>query len=94
MGSLMMVAAALTAVNCALLASLLFVYWKNYSKLKSNFTVGLALFAALFLAQNLMSLYAYYTMTPYFVDAVENYQLAFTGLQALAFLILAWLTWK
>ena len=39
-------------INIALLLGLLHIYWKSYSKLKSEFTVGLIFFALVLLAQN------------------------------------------
>ena len=40
--------------NIILLLTLLYIYWGNYKKMKTQFTLGLMLFAALFLLQNLL----------------------------------------
>ncbi len=40
--------------NIVLLLLLLYVYWGNYKKIKSNFTLGLIMFAALLLLQNIL----------------------------------------
>ena len=90
----MMVTEVLTVVNVGLLLSLLYVYAKNYAKMKSGFTAGLALFAGLFLLQNLVSLFFLVTMMPYFVDEVEAIMPVMTVLQTLAFIVMNWLTWK
>ena len=40
--------------NIVLLILLLYVYWGNYRKIKSDFTLGLIMFAALLLLQNIL----------------------------------------
>ncbi|MCE5214258.1 MAG: hypothetical protein LLF83_06010 [Methanobacterium sp.] len=40
--------------NIILLIVLLYIYWGNYKKIKSEFTLGLILFAALLLLQNFL----------------------------------------
>ncbi len=40
--------------NILLLLLLLYVYWGNYRKIKSNFTLGLMMFAGLLLLQNIL----------------------------------------
>lgn len=94
MAILMTLTTWLAGINVVLLLSILFVYYKSLVKLKSGFTLGLALFAALFLLQNAVSFYYFTTMMPYFVDAVETHVFILTILQTLAFLVLNWITWK
>ncbi len=40
--------------NIVLLILLLYVYWGNYRKIKSDFTLGLIMFAGLLLLQNIL----------------------------------------
>lgn len=84
----------LTGVNVLLLLSLLYVHYKSFAKIKSAFTAGLALFAVLFLAQNLVSLYYYAASMPYYVNAVEAHAFILALLQATAFSVMNWLAWK
>lgn len=84
----------LAGVNAVLLLSILYVYVRNLFRSRTVFTIGLSLFAGLFLLQNLVSLYFFLTMTPYFVDAVELHVFILTLLQTLAFAIFNWITWK
>ncbi len=53
---------ALAGVNAAILAALLYVYGRNARRIRSRFTLGLVLFAALFLAQNLAGMWIYMSM--------------------------------
>jgi hypothetical protein len=84
----------ITGANILLLCSLLVVYVRNLRKVGSTFTVGLLLFAALLLVQNVVSFYFYATMMPYFAAGLEGYVLTFNALQLGAFVILNYLTWK
>lgn len=40
--------------NILLLIALLYIYWGSYKKIKSRFTLGLIMFAALLLLQNIL----------------------------------------
>ena len=84
----------LTFISVFSLLALLYIYYKNIKKIKSNFTVGLFIFALLFLLQNLVSLYFYLTMMEYYVPAVEFHVFIFTLLQTIGFLILLKITWE
>lgn len=52
----------LGGVCAALLAALLYVYGKNASQIRSKFTLGLVMFAALFLLENLAGIWMYVSM--------------------------------
>jgi len=80
--------------NLFLIISLIFVYLRNLIKFKSTFTFGLFLFAFLFLMQNAVLLYFFLTMMPYYATGVETYAFIFSVVQAIAFLILNFITWK
>lgn len=94
MALLMNLTTILTAINIILIIILLYVYIKNFKKIKSMFTFGLLIFAILFLIQNIISFYFFVTMTPYFVNMVEIYVFLFSLIQTLAFVILNWITLK
>ena len=90
----MNVTTAITAVSTIFLLGLLYVYYKNLKQAKSKFTIGLFLFALLFLVQNLVSLYYYITMMEYYAPEVEVHVFILTLLQAVGFMILLKITWE
>lgn len=90
----MNVTTIITAVSTIFLLGLLYVYYKNLRQAKSKFTIGLFLFALLFLIQNLVSLYYYITMMKYYAPEVEAHVFILTLLQAIGFLILLKITWE
>lgn len=94
MAMLMNFTTTLTLISILLLLGLLYVYSKNLKKIKSKFTIGLFLFALLFLIQNLMSFYYYLTMMKYYAPEVEVHVFILTLLQTIAFGILLKLTWE
>lgn len=53
---------ALAGVSAAILAVLVYVYGRNARRIRSKFTLGLLLFAALFLIQNLAGMWIYMSM--------------------------------
>lgn len=94
MAILMSVTTALTGISTLLLIALLLIYAKNLQRIKSNFTIGLFIFAALFLVQNIASLYFYLTMMEYYVPEVAVHVFTLTLLEAIAFLTLLVITWE
>ncbi|MBI4417047.1 MAG: hypothetical protein HY557_08690 [Euryarchaeota archaeon] len=52
------------AVNAILAATLLAVYGRTYRATRAPFTLALLVFAAAFLLQNVLLVYAYVTMMP------------------------------
>ena len=50
------------AISSALLAVLLFVYLRNARQIRSKFAIGLVVFAALFLIQNVAGMWIYMSM--------------------------------
>ena len=89
----MNVTTIITAVSTIFLLGLLYVYFKNLKNAKSKFTIGLFIFALLFLIQNLVSLYYYITMMKYYAPEVEVHVFILTLLQAIGFLVLLVITW-
>ena len=94
MDTIMNLTTMLTAVSTLSLLGLLYIYIKNLKTIKSKFTIGLLIFAVLFLLQNIVSLYFYFTMIEYFVPQVEVHVFILTLLQTIAFLILLKITWE
>ena len=94
MDAIMNITTILTAVSTLSLLGLLYIYIKNLKNIKSKFTIGLMIFAVLFLLQNLVSLYFYFTMIEYFVPQVEVHVFILTLLQTIAFLILLKISWE
>ena len=90
----MNVTTIITAVSTIFLLGLLYVYFKNLKNAKSKFTIGLFIFALLFLIQNIVSLYYYITMIKYYAPEVEVHVFILTLLQAIGFLILLIITWE
>ncbi len=91
---LMKIITILTVISTLLLLGLLYVYYKNLKAAKSKFTIGLFVFALLFLIQNIVSLYYYLTMMGYYVPEVEKHVFIFTLLQTIGFAILLKITWE
>ena len=94
MAMLMSFTTILASISTLLLAGLLYVYIKNLKNIKSKFTIGLFVFALLFLLQNLVSLYYYLTMMKYYSPEVEVHVFILTLLQTIAFIILLKITWE
>ena len=71
---LMMDFAILVALaNSAILISLMYLYSRIAVRTKAVHPVGLAIFAGLLLLQNLLTVFAYATMAPFFGDAALPY---------------------
>ena len=94
MAMLMNLTTVLTAISISALGGLLHIYIRNLRNIKSKFTIGLFIFALLFLLQNLVSLYFYLTMMEYYAPEVEIHVFILTLLQTIAFLILLKITWE
>ena len=89
----MNITTGLTFLSTLLLLGLLYVYYRNLKSAKSKFTIGLFIFAALFLIQNLVSLYYFITMMGYYAPEVEMHVFILTLLQTFGFGILLKITW-
>ena len=90
----MNVTTGLTGISTLLLLGLLYVYSKNLKTIRSKFTIGLFLFALMFLLQNMVSLYYYITMMKYYAPEVEIHVFILTLLQTIGFMILLKITWE
>lgn len=92
MAMLMNLTTIMTVVSVLALGALLHIYIKNLKKIKSSFTIGLFVFALLFLVQNIISLYYYLTMMEYYSPEVEIHVFILTLLQTIGFLVLLKIT--
>lgn len=100
MSLLLAVARGAAITNVILLGSLLYVWGDNYRTHRATHTLGLLVFASVFVVQNLLwlSLYGFETT---FINWFETngigIQASLTGLcglQSLALGFLAWITWR
>ena len=83
-------AAFFSAVNVLLLIGLLWIYGNSFRKVRAQFTAGLLFFAALFLIQNLMSLYSFLTMFMDYASGISLMVLAITIVQTAGLAIILW----
>ena len=70
---MMLLTVMLACVNSALLLILLSLYGKILVKTRARYALGLLIFALLLLAQNLLSVYAFVTMQPFFGEEALPY---------------------
>ncbi|WP_267639779.1 hypothetical protein [Haloarchaeobius amylolyticus] len=95
-------AKAATVANVVLLLSLGYVWGRNFVKFRSKHTMGLLVFSALLLMENLLILY-YYLIDPdlsawwhnesLVPTVVWQWQMAIHALQTIGLGFLAWVTW-
>ena len=84
----------LTVLSSIMLLLLLGVYGKNLKRMPAKFTLGLFIFALVWLIEKLVSLYYYVTMMEYYVPEVSMQVFLLTLLQTLALMILLKITWE
>ena len=84
------VAAFFSSINVLLLIGLIWIYASNFRKVRAQFTAGLFFFAALFLVQNLISLYSFLTMFMYYAAGVTGIVLAITVVQTAGLGVILW----
>ena len=87
-------ATLVSAVNAVLLVSLIYVYASNYLKMKSNFALGLMMFASMFLIQNLTAIYCQVMMIEYYTPEMTGISLALNSLESVGLAALAYISWK
>lgn len=81
-------------VNTILLVALIVVYARNLTKIKSNFTVGLLVFAGFLLLQNILGIFYGFSIGEQMGGMVENYVFAINITETIALLALFWISWK
>jgi len=84
------VAALFSTINVLLLIGLLWIYASSFRKIRAEFTVGLLFFAALFLVQNLISLYSFLSLFMYYAPGVTWIVLTITVVQTAGLGIILW----
>ena len=84
------VAAFFSTANVLLLMGLLWIYAGSFRKVRAEFTAGLLFFAALFLVQNLISLYSFVSMFMYYAAGVTWIVLTITVVQTAGLVIILW----
>ena len=92
MEAMMLLTVALSTVNSVLLVLLLVLYGKIVLKTKATHDVGLMLFAVLLLAQNLLSVFAYVSMEPFFSAESLPYLSGIGALELASLLVLLKIT--
>ncbi len=80
--------AGVSIANILVLIGLLSIYTKVYSSSRAQFTLGLIFFASLLLIQNVIAVYSYLTMAPFFTDAIQPYLLAIHIIELAGLIIL------
>ncbi len=84
-----------SAVSVVVLAALLFVYGKNFRAIRSTFSVGLVLFAVLFLVQSVASIAFYvYMANAGYTLGVAMPMLALNIAELSGFAVLFWISWS
>jgi hypothetical protein len=82
--TMMYATVAVALLDAALSGTLLVLYARSYREVKAPFTLGLVLFAAVFVAQNLLAAYSYLVLMVFFPEAVQPFMLAIMILEAVA----------
>ncbi|HEY5605407.1 MAG TPA: hypothetical protein VIL45_02675 [Thermoplasmata archaeon] len=86
----MMGSLAVGAANIVLASILLVVYRGVYARTKAPFSLALLLFAAAFLAHNLLVVYSFAAMMPIIPSSLDPYLLGISGLEAIGLAAMLW----
>ena len=76
------------AISAALLLVLVAVYVRVYRDTHAQFSLGLAIFASILFAQNVLAVYSFVTMAPFVLDPILPFLLAMNVAQVLGILVL------
>lgn len=90
------IASALAGLNVLLLASLGFVWLRNYRRFRSPLVLGLLAFTAVMLVENLAAIYFFFSMSMLYAGDpfAQQFVAALRGLECLALLFLTYVTWQ
>jgi hypothetical protein len=77
----MEVAVAFSSLNVIVLAGLLYVYARITRRSRALYPAGLLFFASFLLLQNLLTVYSYMAMTPFYGESLLPYLLAISVLE-------------
>lgn len=84
----------LIAANIILTLILVVIYLRNYRTISSKMTLGLVIFAGAFLLENIIDFVFYNTLLAQGVTGITTFYSGVNGLELVALLVLAWVTWK
>ena len=90
MSDLMTASILVGLINIGLAAALLVVYRGVYARTKAPFTLALLLFAAAFLAQNVLVVYSFATMMSIVPNALDPYLLGIGAFEAIGLGAMLW----
>jgi hypothetical protein len=88
----MLAATVFSLLNVILLLVLIYIYADSFRRIRAQFTAGLVFFSALFLVQNLITLYSFLAMFQYFAPGVEGLVTAITIVQTAGLAVLVWIS--
>jgi len=88
------VSMALHVVNMILTLGLLYIYGQNYRKMRSKYTIGLMLFAFVFLVHSALGLYFDTSMVMYSSVQAETAAMILEVIKAISFAVLLWISWE
>jgi hypothetical protein len=89
-----MIDLVLAIASVGILAVLLYVYVSNFRALRAPLSLGLIVFASLFLVESLAAIYFYVAMSESHGASVAIPMLALNAVELLAFATLFYVTWR
>jgi hypothetical protein len=92
MDILMEITAIVSIANMAVITALLIVYARIYKTSKAVFTLGLMFFSIMMMLQNIIAIYAYFTMAPLYAPALYPYLLGIHFTELVGILVLLKIT--
>ncbi len=75
-------------ISAILLAGLILVYARVYRDTRAQFSLGLAIFASILFAQNILAVYSFLTMRPFIGEPFLPYLLGINIAQVLGIFVL------
>ncbi len=85
---MMLITVALSGANSILLVALLFLYAKIVLKTRAMYATGLLVFALFLLAQNLLAVFSYITMEPFFGEEALPFLSGIGALELISLVVL------
>jgi len=95
LGTLWMIDLVLAGASIVILVALLYIYSSNFRTLRAPLSLGLIVFAGLFLLENLAAIYFYVTMSETGLGAsVAMPMLALNAVELIGFATLFYVSWR
>ncbi|HYT01036.1 MAG TPA: hypothetical protein VEO20_10280 [Thermoplasmata archaeon] len=94
LGTFWMVDVGLALASVAVLSGLLYVYVGNFRHLRSAFSLGLIVFAGLFVLENLAAVYFYVVLSESYGAGVALPMLALNAAELVGFATLFIVSWR